>query len=1307
MEQIGDGVRVKRFEITGNLNNVNTKLIMDKITPAVEMRTKVVYSFSCEIHRGVGDIVPYYKTLSGEGMFTSMKEIKDYVEKCEQKRLDLEDSEVWSKAYLPKERTIESRGAYQGKVVFTHIHIKLIASNEPLMGCGPLPEWLGNKKCIYKVDTFDDNLCVWRCLVIHNRIMLGRKRPEEDTTREALKLAGQYYQQPTMKKVDVRATKLVDFEGIARFLNINIRLYEPKNDSHTIWCLVYGKNQHKESLPDVNIGLYQGHCFYIKDLDLLAKHWQCTGCKQRFNKNCHYHRHEKTCTGGKTRVICEGKKFEHIMNCSEKVFYGGKQNYSYSACQWIEKQSEIRGCHIHHALCGHGGEREVEIAYKVYRFVDGYDPITKTVFEYNGCKWHGCTCQPDRNDNDKFRYMEQLKKEKIIKELGFNVVSVWECEKPQRSAKWFDKKFIPYPHYMVFDSEAILKVINEVRTTDLTYKSRHIPASLAVSDSCTKKPVYCVNENPKQLIEEFMDVLQDKWVVITEDVRRKFPLPVDFDMLPERVRNEWNRWYDQVPVFGFNSGSYDINSIKEYFVKTLTDNAEESVFVAKKENKYMFLTTQKFKFLDIKNYLAPGLSYDDWCKAYGCEVEKLVFPYEWFDSYDKLDGLCSSIVWQDFQSSLDCVNDGSKEALEEWYKKAKNKYKIFVDGYKKRGCVTMHDWLREYNIADVEPFIEALDKTRRQYYPDGIDILKDAVSIPGISMTYVLNKALRLRDKNEPELYAPGDPCTHKCEKGCSKKQCKACKKVKKECKECSKNAAYELLKTGMVGGPSMVFCRYAERGVTGIRSHVHEKESKKIKNKKCKTILGYDANALYLYCSGQKMPCGKETLVVNERPTSTKRIQKIVKDVLNDSVFGFVQVDIQVPEKLWDKFSEMSPLFVVQEIPESCIPEHMKKYQGDTGRTSVKGTKKLLGVMKAEKILLYTPLLKWYLKHGLEITAAYQRIEYEPGTPFAWFPEEVADARRGGDIESLKEGLEKALNDKVELAKVLSKLKSYPNLTDFVDLDQLLSHLHRHYTGKKGLGDTSKLKGNSFYGKMIEDLEKHTNTTFTSKESDVDTALRSAFFEDLEEIDGAYEIRQKKKQIQIKRPYQCGIAVYQLAKLRMLEFYYDFLDKYVDRSNFELMYMDTDSLYITISGETLDDVIKPELKAEYEAEKSKWLATDKYSERTPGVFKIEFIGFRMVALTAKCYFVEGKEGTKFSCKGTSKKQNEMTWNRYMEALNGSIDKVKNTGFRVHDQGIVTYTQNKLGLSAYYDKRYVLEDGIHTEPLKLAPAIAT
>ena len=48
-------------------------------------------------------------------------------------------------------------------------------------------------------------------------------------------------------------------------------------------------------------------------------------------------------------------------------------------------------------------------------------------------------------------------------------------------------------------------------------------------------------------------------------------------------------------------------------------------------------------------------------------------------------------------------------------------------------------------------------------------------------------------------------------------------------------------------------------------------------------------------------------------------------------------------------------------------------------------------------------------------------------------------------------------------------------------------------------------------------------------------------FFDNLEEIDGAYEIKELKQIVMIKRPYQCGIAVYQLAKLRMLEFYYDF----------------------------------------------------------------------------------------------------------------------------------------------------------------------
>jgi len=147
---------------------------------------------------------------------------------------------------------------------------------------------------------------------------------------------------------------------------------------------------------------------------------------------------------------------------------------------------------------------------------------------------------------------------------------------------------------------------------------------------------------------------------------------------------------------------------------------------------------------------------------------------------------------------------------------------------------------------------------------------------------------------------------------------------------------------------------------------------------------------------------------------------------------------------------------------------------------------------------------------------------------------------------------------------------------------------------------------------------------------------------------------------------------------------------------------MDTDSNFMVISAESLEDIVRPELKAELEAQKRCWLAWDKWSGRTPGHFKLEFLGSRMIALCSKCYFIEEVEGekNKFSTKGMSKKQNEITWQRFKAALEGSKDMATNRGFRMRTDRMVTYEQKKLGLSAYYDKRWVLPDGIHTEPIE-------
>ena len=110
---VENGGRVKVFKTTGNLNFDLTDIIMEKITPIIETRTKVIHAFSCVIYRGQGEIIEYSKTFKApSGTFSSLSDIKEYIRQCEQKRLDLEDSETWSKAYLPATATYNSKGVY-------------------------------------------------------------------------------------------------------------------------------------------------------------------------------------------------------------------------------------------------------------------------------------------------------------------------------------------------------------------------------------------------------------------------------------------------------------------------------------------------------------------------------------------------------------------------------------------------------------------------------------------------------------------------------------------------------------------------------------------------------------------------------------------------------------------------------------------------------------------------------------------------------------------------------------------------------------------------------------------------------------------------------------------------------------------------------------------------------------------------------------------------------------------------------------------------------------------------------------------
>ena len=131
---------------------------------------------------------------------------------------------------------------------------------------------------------------------------------------------------------------------------------------------------------------------------------------------------------------------------------------------------------------------------------------------------------------------------------------------------------------------------------------------------------------------------------------------------------------------------------------------------------------------------------------------------------------------------------------------------------------------------------------------------------------------------------------------------------------------------------------------------------------------------------------------------------------------------------------------------------------------------------------------------------------------------------------------------------------------------------------------------------------------------------------------------------------------MYQYVKLRMLQFYYDFLDRYLDRANFQMCEMDTYSAYITITGNSVESLVKPELIAEFEQDKCNWFSrTDKperkaYDKRTPGLFKVEWENQGIVGLCSKTYyFLEAKD--KFSCKSVNKKCNDIKKEKYLDVL--------------------------------------------------------
>ena len=119
-----------------------------------------------------------------------------------------------------------------------------------------------------------------------------------------------------------------------------------------------------------------------------------------------------------------------------------------------------------------------------------------------------------------------------------------------------------------------------------------------------------------------------------------------------------------------------------------------------------------------------------------------------------------------------------------------------------------------------------------------------------------------------------------------------------------------------------------------------------------------------------------------------------LLEGIRQDTLYGFAEVDIHVPPKLESHFEEMCPLFGTTPIPFDEIGDTMRQLARERG-LSEKPRPLLIAGLRAERIPLATPLLRWYMRNGLQISRVYEVVECQRERPFKEFILELADMRR------------------------------------------------------------------------------------------------------------------------------------------------------------------------------------------------------------------------------------------------------------------------------------------------------------------------
>ena len=449
----------------------------------------------------------------------------------------------------------------------------------------------------------------------------------------------------------------------------------------------------------------------------------------------------------------------------------------------------------------------------------------------------------------------------------------------------------------------------------------------------------------------------------------------------------------------------------------------------------------------------------------------------------------------------------------------------------------------------------------------------------------------------------------------------------------------FQFIEKGMRGGISYIANRYGKAN--------NKYMSKYDENKPSKYIMYLDANNLYGWAMSQYFPTG------GFKWLTEKQINKINLAQYNeDSNKGLlIEVDLEYPKELHDLHNDY-PLAAERVcVNNNMLSKYCKriaaKYNISTGLVH----KLIPTLSNKEKYVLHYRNLQLYLDLGLKINKVHRVLEFNQS----------------------------------------------PWLKQYIQFNTLKRTQAKNSFEK----DFFKLMNNSVFGKTMENIRKRVDVRLITDEKKLlkmvskPTYVNSKIFN--ENLVAVHKI---KETLTLNRPAYVGMCILDLSKTLMYDFHYNYIkEKYGDKA--KLLFTDTDSLTYEIEAE---DVYRDFWNDKDRFDNSDYPESSPYFDKTNkkiiGKFKDEACGIpitEFVGLRSKMYsYIKDDRKCEKTAKGIKKNiiKNNIKHTDYKKVLlkKKQMQHTMKT-IRSSKHQLSSYEMNKISLSCFDDKRYILKKG--------------